>query len=349
MLSLLFGFLRALIGKWWLPAFALALFAAARLSFDPSLGSHTLGTYLAYVSILPTILLFRFGWLLQKRAEQGWPEEERLRDPSGRRAPLAEFLACTIVTGGILIVACLPPWLPMFPQPEASTGLYPVRVTESAEGDWLIDLGSKVPASSILHLTLDWSEVASTNGDFQPLPIQSPDGRTIDAEAGKLLTWTLAPREAYYGKMILQPPAGAQLNVRRSLVRLEIPRPGRGDLPRLLFGQFLFFLPLFGVLLAWFRFARVRGSLSALATFSFGSLAALSLQPIDLGTGPAAWIAKIILLLKLALPPVEGLLATGQRFERVADTAAPLATTAWVLLGALCLGLACRRRPPRKG
>ncbi|MGB0952112.1 MAG: hypothetical protein ACPG31_02700 [Planctomycetota bacterium] len=349
MLSLTLGFLRGLIGTWWIPAFALALFAAASLSFDPSLGSHTLGTYLAYVSLLLTIVIFRCGWLLQRRAEQGWPEEERLRDPSGRRAPIAEFLACTILTVGLLGAALIPPLLPMFPQPPASTGLYPVHVMEHEEGQWLIDLGGKVPPTATLHLTLDWSAVAPTDGAFPPIPIQSPDARTIEAEAGKLFAWPLAPGEAAAGKMVLQAPAGSKVAVRRSLARLEIPRPDRSDLGRLLAAQGLFFLPLFAILLAWFRFGRVRGSLSALATFTIGSLATLPLQPMDLGNGPAALLAKIVLLLKLAMPPIEGLVATGQRFERLADTTAPLSTTAWLVTGGLCLFLACRRRPPRKG
>lgn len=344
MLILTLGFLRALIGTWWLPAAALGLFAAANLSFDPSLGSHTLGTYLAYVSLLPTILLFRCGWLLQQRKDQGWMEEERLRDAEGYRAPVAQFLACTILTAGLFAAAWVPPHLPMFPQPEASAGLYPVRITTSDQGDWLIDMGSRVPSGSSLHLTLDWSEAR----DLAPVPIQSPDGRTLDAEAGELFTWPLAPAEAYGGKMVLQQPAEAALILRKPLARLEIPRPGRSDLARLLFSQALFFLPLFGMLLAWFRFGRVRGNLSAMVTFTLGSLAALSLTPMGLGSGPISLLTKVVLALKLALPPVEGLLATGQRFERLADTTPPMAISAWMVMGALALWLACRRRPPEK-
>lgn len=345
MLILTLGFLRALIGTWWLPAFALGLFAAASLSFDPSLGSHTLGTYLAYVSLLPTILLFRCGWLLQRRADQGWQEEEILRDATARRAPLAEFLACSLLTILLLGLALVPPHLPMFPQPDASSGLYPVQVSEDEQGAWLIDLGGRVPETGILHLTLDWREAPQFT---DPVPIQSPDGRSLPAEAGKLFHWPLAAAEAHFGKLVLQQPEGAGLILRRPLARLEIPRPDRSDLPRLLFAQGVFFLPLFAILLAWFRFGRVRGNLSAMVTFTLGSLAALSLQPMDLGSGPVAAMTKVVLTLKLALPPVAGLIATGQRFERLVDTTPTLAISAWMIMGALALWLACRRRPARK-
>ncbi|MHC4379767.1 MAG: hypothetical protein ACYSU1_01570, partial [Planctomycetota bacterium] len=153
--------------------------------------------------------------------------------------------------------------------------------------------------------------------------------------------------EARFGKVVLQPTPGSQVALRTPLCRMEIQRPGSSRLPFLLGQQFLFFLPLFAVLLAWFRFGRVRGGLSALASFTLGSVAAMQVQPVDLGSGPLAGLAKMLLVLKLSLPPVEGLLATGQRFERLAGTVSLPTCVAWCAIGALALFLACRRRPPR--
>lgn len=346
MLTLTLGLLRELVGRWWLPAFALALLTAASLSFDPSLGSHSLGTYLAYVSMLPLVILFRCGWLLEKRVREGWRDEEILRDPKGRRAPLAEFLACIICTGVVLTAALVPPLLPMFTLPQGSSGLYPVRVQVTDQGAWLFDLGGRVPEGARLHLTLDWSYASMVPEEVR---IEAPDQRQVQPIPGQLLHWDLSPEEAYYGKLVLQPSPGSGVELRTPLCRLEIRRPSAHDLPRLLWFQFLFFLPLFAMLLAWHRCGRVRGGLSALVSFTIGSLAAMQIHPMDLGGGPIAALAKMLLLLKLSLPPVEGLLATGQRYERLVGTVSISNILAWHAIGALALWLACRRRPPQSG
>lgn len=350
MKHLITGFFREMASPWWHLSFLLAVFLAAALSFDASLGSHSFGTYLAYISLLPMVLLFRCGWLLQKRAGEGWPQEEILRDPTSRRAPLAEFAASALLLLEVLVLALVPIYSNLFTLPGASSGLYPVRIevqvaAESPDTEqWLFDLGGTVPEGARLQLTLDWSEALMPPEEVR---IHAPDQRSLQPKAGRLFAWGLSPREAKFGKVVLQPTPGSNVVLRSPLCRLEILRPGREQLPILLSQQLLFFLPLFAILLAWFRFGRIRGGLSAMAAFTFGSLAAMQVQPVDLGSGPLAGLAKMLLLLKLAMPPVEGLLATGQRYERLAGTVSISTGLAWGAVGALALFLACRRRPPR--
>lgn len=347
---LLKGFLREVMPWTWQVFFVLAVFTAATLSFDTSLGAHSLGTYLAYLSILPIVLLFRIGTVLDRRAQQGWPHQEILRNVNGRKAPLTEMLGSAILLGATLLLGMAPIVSGLYSMPNPSSGLYPVHVQFSTEDDgteqWFFDLGSTVPKTARLYLTLDWSE--ATVSPEQAL-LQSPDERQVKPIPGELVQWDLSEGEARVGKLILQPNAQSGLILRKQLCRLEIPRPEADALPRLLLHQFLFFLPLFAILLAWFRCGRIRGSLSAMATFTVGSIAALPLSPIDLGGGPVAALAKMLVLFKLTLPPVEGLLATGHRFDRLADTTPELAVMGWLLLGGLALWLACKRLPPLKG
>lgn len=346
---LLKGFLREVLPWTWQIFFVLAAFTAATLSFDASLGAHSLGTYLAYLSLLPIALLFRVGTVLDRRALQGWPQQEILRDPSARKAPLMEMVGSAILLAGVLLLGMVPIATGLYSMPESSAGLYPVHVqfTNTDDGTelWLIDLGSTVPETARLHMTVDWSEATVSAADAQ---LQAPDKRSVKLVPGELVHWDVSAAEARVGKLVLQPNAQSGLILRKQLCRLEIPRPEADALPRLLFHQLLFFLPLFAILLAWFRCGRIRGSLSAMATFTLGSVAALPLNPVDLGGGPVAAFAKMLVLVKIALPPVEGLLATGHRFDRLADTTPDLGIMGWLFLGALALWLACRRRPAKK-
>lgn len=350
MSPLLKGFLKEVLPWTWQLFFVLAVFTAASLSFDASLGAHSLGTYLAYLSLLPIALLFRVGTVLDRRALQGWPQQEILRDASARKAPLMEMIGSGILLLGVLLLGMAPMATGLYAMPEASSGFYPVHVqfenTDDGTELWFFDLGAAVPDTATLHLTLDWSEATVS---AQEAKLQAPDNRTVQPVPGELVEWHLSTSEARVGKLVLQPNPQSGLILRKQLCRLEVPRPNANALPRLLFHQFLFFLPLFAILLAWFRCGRIRGTLSAMATFTIGSIAALPLNPVDLGGGPVAALAKMLVLLKIALPPVEGLLATGHRFERLADTTPDLGALGWLMLGLLALWLACRRRPPRQG
>jgi len=347
---LLKGFLREVMPWTWQVFFALAVCTAASLSFDASLGAHSLGTYLAYISILPMVLLFRIGSVLDRRAQQGWPHQEILRNANGHKAPLNEMIGSAILLGATLLLGMAPIVSGLYPMPNPSSGLYPVHVQFTTQDDgtelWLFDLGSTVPKTARLLLTVDWSEATVSP---ENAVVQSPDERQVRPIPGELVQWDLSEAEARVGKLVLQPNAQSGLILRKQLCRLEIPRPEADALPRLLLHQFLFFLPLFAILLAWFRCGRIRGSLSAMATFTIASIAALPLSPVDLGSGPVAALAKMLVLVKLALPPVEGLLATGHRFDRLADTTPELGIMGWLMLGGLALWLATRRRPPRKG
>ncbi len=328
--------------RWWFGFFA-GLLLATVLSFDTNLGAHSLGSYLAYVSVFPLVLLFRCGWVLQQRTSQGWPHQEKLRDSRGYKAPLVEFFGLSTLLLIIYVCASIPCWWNPYPSPPASAGYYPVTIHFGANDYWLFDLHSPVPASSTLLLTLDWSQVQNPEQDVW---IQDPNGRKLQAIPGELLRWPLSPAEAKEGKMALHSLPKVGVELRRPLTRLEIPRPGMQQGPHLLLLQFLFFWPLFAMLLAWHRRGKLSGTLSAWTCFALGSLAAMPMQATDLDSGPLALLARAVLLLKLALPPVEGLLAAGARMERLAFTSAATSISGWLVLGALSLWLACKEKRP---
>ena len=177
---LLKGFLREVMPWTWQVFFALAVFTAATLSFDASLGAHSLGTYLAYISILPMVLLFRIDTVLDRRAQQGWPHQEILRNANGRKAPLTEMIGSAILLGATLLLGMVPIVSGLYPMPSPSAGLYPVHVQFTKDDDgtelWLFDLGSTVPKTARLHLTLDWSEATVSP---ENAVMQSPDERQV--------------------------------------------------------------------------------------------------------------------------------------------------------------------------
>lgn len=337
---LVIGFVREMLGRWGIVLLIAGVFSATQLSFNDTLGGTTLGPYLAYATLWPIGLLFRCGWLMQKRRAEGWPLEEMLRDPNGHRQPLAEFTACGLLTALGLLAAVLPPLILTNPVAEDSVGLHPVRMESNDAGQWLINLGGRTAAASTLLLTLDWSSVDP--GQLEAV-IQNPVGEQQTAVAGKILRWPLSAAEANAGKMVLSPPAGVDLRVFRPLLRLEIQRPGLSQLSSLLAGQLLFFLTLFAMLLALARFGGSNAKLSAWAVFFFGSLVAFQ-PPLFLSEAGLHPLAVIFLGIKSAFPAVEGLLASGHRFERLSGTTSSAASMAWLMLGGLFLLLACKRR-----
>jgi len=341
--SLVVGFVRELLGRWGLLLLAAGIFCAAQLSFDDTLGDVTIGPYLSYVSLWPTALLFRCGWVMQKRRAEGWPLEEQLRDPQGHRAPLAEFSACGLLTLAGLLAAMLPFSFLDLELPEDSVGLYPVRMESSDTGQWLLDLGGPVPEASTVLLTLDWASM--TGGELEA-DISNPVGEHHTAVAGEIFRWPLSAGEARAGAMVLIPPEGSGLRVFRPLLRLEIPRPGGSQLASLLGGQLLFFIPLFALLLALARFGRANANLAAWAVFFIGSLVAYQ-PPSQLHHAGLNPFAAAILAIKSVLPSVSGLLASGHRFERLAGTTTSGASMAWLMLGVLALLISCRRRQAR--
>lgn len=343
MITLTIGFARELLGRWGLWILLAGVFTASQVSFDTTLGDANIGPYLAYVSLWPIALLFRCGWLLQKRRAEGWPLEERLRDPQGYRAPLAEFLAMLCLTLGGLMLACLALLLPGVQSPAGGSSLFPATMQTGSEGSWEFNLNGKVPSDSSLVLTLDWSQ---TDGQQTSAPIHNAQGAEVLATAGELLYWPLQTEEALLGTVSLLPPVDSKLRLFKPLIRLEVPQPGGNQLWVLLLRQLWFFLPLMALLLALARFGQVRASLAAWAVFFFGSLAAYH-PPARLGDAGLGWLAKTFLLLKQSLPNVEGLISSGYRFERFAGTTSNGALIAWLALGVLALLLACKRRASR--
>ncbi|MCP4769975.1 MAG: hypothetical protein GY879_01030 [Planctomycetes bacterium] len=343
MINLALGFARELLGRWGLWVLLGGIFTASQASFDTTLGDANIGPYLAYVSLWPIALLFRCGWLMQKRRAEGWPLEERLRDPRGYRAPLAEFLALLLLMIGGLLLAGLAVLVPGVQSPTGGASLFPVSLQNSADGGWEFDLGGQVPDGGQMLLTLDWSQIDPPQ---QALAIRNAEGAEVLATAGEILRWPLQKEEAESGKVQLFAPAGTKLRLFRPLVRLEVPQPGGSDLWLLLLRQTLFFLPLMAILLALARFGQVRASLAAWAVFFFGSLAAYH-PPTRLGDAGLGWLAKVFLLLKHSLPNVEGLISSGYRFERYSGTTSTGALVVWLAVGVLALLLACKRRAAR--
>jgi hypothetical protein len=339
---LVVGFFREMLGRWGFLLLLATVLCAFQLSFDDALGDATIGTYLAYATLWPIGLLFRCGWILQQRRAQGWPLEERLRDPSGHRAPLAEFTACGLLVTLGLVAFLIPAAVLHLPLPQDSVALHPVRMQTNDAGQWLLDLGGPTAAHSTLLLTLDWSEVEQ---DTLQAVVQNPIGEQQIAVAGEILRWPLSAAEAQSGKLVLRPKASIPLRVFQPLLRLEIPRPGPSHIGPLLAGQLLFFLPLFAMLLALARFGCSNANLAAWAVFFFGSLVAYQPPPF-LSQASLHPVAYFFLALKNALPAVEGLLANGHRFERLAGTTTTPASIAWLMLGVLSLLLACKRRKP---
>jgi len=340
---LVLAFAREMLGRWGLLLLTAGIFTAAQLSFDSQLGDASLGSYLAYVSIWAVFLLFRCGWLLQQRRAAGWPLEEQLRDPHGYRAPLAEFLACALLIALGFLAAFVPLATLDLELPKDGVALYPVRYQIEKDHTWVFELGGRAPSGSELLLTIDWSACAP---DHQELPITNETGSTQIATAGEIFHWPLSPTELAAGRVSLRPPLASGLRFFQPLARLQVPRPGVQLLLPLLGAQLLFFLPLLALLLALARFGRIHASLAAWAVFFLGSLVAYRPPPrlADAGLG---LLAKTVLLCKQALPAVEGLATSGHRFERLVATTTLPAIALWLMLGALALLLACKRRKPR--
>ena len=340
---------RALLGRFGLLIAAAWVFAAALFAWDAAIGVLLLGPYLAFVAVLPMLLLWRLGRLRRARRSEGWTTEERLRDPRGLRAPLAEAAATALLLAGALILALLPPLLPAFRTVDGDASLQPARVVLEEDGAWRLDYAAPLPDSAMLLLTIGF-ERAPVSGH---VAVVDTHGNSRDAVVGEVLRFPLHADDARGGSAtlrLLDPAAAAEIGARpiAALARVAVPRPGVDALPRLLGGLLLWFLPLIGLLLALERFARIDGGLAAIASLLLGALAATRLEDgVPPQAGPLAGLAQAVLALRAALPDVSGLYAVGHRYELRVGTVEPLAVLLWLMLGALALALACRRRRPR--
>jgi hypothetical protein len=344
--TLCFAMWRQLLGRWGWLWWGLALVVLLRLHFDPTLGRAHLGGYLASVALGPSILLLRLGVVLQQRRRQGWPLEECLRNPMAWRAPFAEVLS----TGGLMLawflLAGLGPHLPGLAQPRAGQELFPITVPQANDdGSWTLDLEGRCPPNAKVLLTIDWLQANETLRSAGTTSYGAADGRQITLVAGELASWPLLPEEAGQGQAVL-PPLPEGLELLRPLTRLSVDSPGLSELPRLLWGQALFFLPLLGLFLAWARAGRISGPLAAWATLALAGLVALPGSSQDLPADALGFVARALLGLKAALPAVDSLLATGDDFARHLRATSLSSTLMWWLLGILGFAGACLRRPP---
>jgi len=344
MIRLSASVLRQLLGRWGWLWWCLGIVVMLRLHFDPQLGRAHLGGYLASVALGPSLLLLRLGTVLQQRRRQGWPLEESLRDPRGWRAPTADALATMALLALWYLAAGLGPHLPGLARPQAGQDLFPVLTNAAESGGWQLDLEGPCPPSSALLLTIDWQAADATLRTAGATSWHATDGRQIHLRAGELAVWPVLAEEAHQGIAQLPPlPEGLQLI--RPLTRLRVPRPGLSALPRLLFAQALFFLPLIGLFLAWGRAGRISGTLAAWATLALAGLVALPPAPLELPHDALGYAARLLLGLKAALPEVSGLLASGDHFARQAQITSLWSLLAWILLGLAGFALSALRRP----
>lgn len=350
MSRLTWGFTREMMGRWGLPLWLIGLWLATRLCFGEYLGDASIGSYLAYVSLWPIALLLRAGRLLHRRQAEGWPLEERIRDANGWRAPMAELLSLCLLCLAGLALALAPLHWPGLSLPKASSGYFPVQAEVVGPGTWDFQLGGSSPPGANLLLTLDGA--ALTPADVKTfseegLPLRRQEVEVVTARAGEVVVWPLSEEEAAKGQVVIQVDPSWKLRPFRHLTRLVIPRPGVGDLPALLGLQALFFLPLYAFLLALHRFGRVRAGLASWGVFFLGSLAVFSPPPMHQADLP--WPVALLLQCKALLPDLQGCMAVGHRFERLAGTTTTQNLLLWLLLGMTAALLASRRRLPTKG
>ena len=284
------------------------------------------------------LVLLRLGTLRRERRAQGWSAEERVRDPRGWRAPLAEAAGATALIAAVLAIALLPPYFGAFAGPPDDVSIHPVRVAEEGE-DWVLEFPAPVPADARLLLTLRYGQ-APVGGSLAL--VDDADQRAQTAP-GELLSWPLSPAQAQRGRVLLRPDPehpdpGAEPALIATVSRLQVPLPGRSRLSALLFALLLFFLPLPALLLTLERFLRVDGLLAALATLFLAGLAAFR-PPAELALpdSAAGWMAGLVLGLKRLLPDVQGLYAVGAGYELRVGTTATVSILAWLGLGLVFL------------
>lgn len=348
MMRLILANIRQLCGRWsaWIAVGGLV--AAAMLSYDAVLDAGSTGVWLAYIALLPMLLLLRLGVLRRARRAEGWSAEERLRDPSGIRAPLAEASGTAVLCAVLLLLAGLFPTLGLIEFPQSERSLHPVRATAIEDG-WLLRFAAPAPPDSALFLTFTYEALPAEDG----ITLTDLRGQTVAAHVGEVLRWPIADADLRTGSVELTAAApalatDAGMQLVAPIARLEVPRPGAGRVGGLLFGLFLYFLPLIALTLAAERFLRIDGVLAAVTVLMLGALAAY--RPVlDYAQpgGVVGVVVKAVLLLKAALPDVSALYAVGHQFELRAGTGAASATLAWLLMGAVALYFACRRRRPR--
>lgn len=347
-MRLVLGWLRDLAGeRAWLVAPIGALLAAL-LALDPVLGPEEgMGSYLSYVALLPSALLLRFGLVLNARRRDGFVDEELLRDPRGIRAPWAALTAVALALGLGLTICLVPPLLSPAPPGAESAARHPLQVGQNSDGSWRANARGAVPADSRLLLVFGWDRLPAPGE--QPA-LRAADGRMLTLVPGEMIGLPLSETEQETGSVawsVNEDARAAGVSLVRALVRLEVPRPARSDLGRLLLGQFLFFLPLFPLVLLLTRRGGAGGLLAALAALALAGLLAFDPRdPPELPGSPAGWIGHAVLGLKALLPDLRGLAASGQGFELRSGTTTFTATGVWLLLGAAA-GWAARGGPRR--
>lgn len=350
MMRLTLATMRALCGRWTSVAALALLVLAALLSYDAVLDASATGTWLAYVALLPMLLVLRLGVLRRERRAQGFSVEERLRDPRGLRLPLAEGAAAALLCTALLAAAGLGAALGLVHFPDGERSLHPLRAG-AAEDGWLLRFEAPAPPGSAALLTFAYQQPPA-GGDFR-VALEDDAGGRGEAVVGEVLRWPLPEEARRDGRLVLRPlevaaarEAGMQLI--GPIARLEVPRPGGGRLPALLGGLLLYFLPLLGLALCFERFLRIDGVLAALTALMLGALAAYR-PDLDYARpgGAIGALVQGVLLLKAALPDLSGLYAVGHRYELRAGTAAWPSVLAWLALGIGALLLAAHRRKPR--
>jgi len=324
---------------------AVLFLAAAQLSSNHTLGTQSLGDYLALASLAPIWLIYRACDLSHQRLHaQGWADEEVLRSPT-KRLPLSEFLAACLALLLLLTLAGAAKSISTptsTDSPQLSYRALPFQPTD--EGHLL--RAQTWPNGSQLFLTLHWANLPDPAAT-----ISHPDfGSLRPGEMLKINPKLIPANDDGYWvfdfhKIGLSDDQSAP-KLATDMSRMAIPRPkGPLVLPLSLLRMAAFFLPLLAAALALVRHTSIRPLLATASTLIFGWM---TTWPALDSPASASPIARFVWSASQALPDLSGLLTLGHDWELQYGTTPLSDLLLWLIvfggIGLVSL-LQPRRRP----
>ncbi len=289
-----------------------------QLSFNQHLGAASLGAFLSYSTLALSSIILRFGFIQQRRRQQGWLRQDLLRGVT-TRAAIAEFIAA-IMSLMIFVVVAQTVVLVSSPAVNQKPDAYhPVKVQLNSGASLTFTWPDNIPVNSKLALTFDFSN--SPPGIINTIVSSSDSEQKL--VAGQVLQWQLNSENILRKSITLSTIAEHNVSLIRPLARLVIQRPSPSQLPILLLHQLLFFVTVVSLSNFIFRYLKVNGNLAAVGALSIVSLT--TLQGVHL------------------LPEVGGLISSGLRFERNALTTNEFALGTWLLMAMILLYLSCKQ------
>ncbi|MDP6849711.1 MAG: hypothetical protein QGH51_08190 [Planctomycetota bacterium] len=312
MIPLIWSTLREVLSPWAALLLLLWVWVAGQLSFGPLPGAESLGSLVAFLSLVPILLLFQSCRTMERRKREAWRLEEQIRNPSGLRMPFAEWIAATALVGLFFLAAAALHHRNAEARRQYSNPIsYPLYVSHQ-DGSWhLQHLGSSLPESAQVSALLTWETAPPADSE------------------GFAETWQrpITPEEAREGIIREKLPLGAVVHPEFARLLLS-PRDGPG-LHTLLLGQFFFFLPLFSLAFLLVR-RGVRSELAALGSLSIGGLASWQ--------DPAFVLSRVQYWMRFGadlLPDVGSLFSVGRHYLLFATGVSTFSLFTWVSLGCL--------------